>query len=154
MDTLTAVQARPHTRLRVTTERPTQFVDLTDRIDAFLAGTGIQSGIINIQSLHTTAAIIVNEHEPLLLGDFATLLDRTAPEAFCYMHDDLDVRTVNLTPDERANGHAHCRALFLAASASMNVVDGRLERGAWQRVFLVELDGPREREVSIVVLGG
>ena len=152
METLTAVQARPHTRLRITTEHPTQFIDLTDRIEQFVAERGVRFGIVNIHSLHTTAAIVVNEHEPLLLGDFSSLLTRTAPENSCYMHDDLEIRTVNMTPDERANGHAHCRALFLAASASMNVVDGRLERGCWQRVFLVELDGPREREVSVIVV--
>lgn len=153
MDTLTAVSARPHTRLRITTERSTQFIDLTDQVDAFVADTGIRFGIVNVQSLHTTTAILVNEHEPLLLSDFSSLLARAAPRAFFYRHDDLETRTVNLTPDERANGHAHCRALLLAPSASLNIVDGRMQRGCWQRIFLVELDGPRTREVSVLVVG-
>jgi secondary thiamine-phosphate synthase enzyme len=63
-------------------------------------------------------------------------------------------RTVNLAPDERANGHAHCRALLLGPTALLNVADGRLQLGRWQRVFLVELDGPRRREISVQVLGG
>jgi secondary thiamine-phosphate synthase enzyme len=60
---------------------------------------------------------------------------------------------VNLSPDERSNGHAHCRALLLGVSATLNIVDGRLLLGRWQRVFFVELDGPRERAISAVVLG-
>lgn len=153
MDTLTAVSARPHIRLRIATEHPTQFVDLTDQVEAFVAESGIRFGIVNIQSLHTTTAVIVNEHEPLLLSDFSSLLARAAPRAYFYRHDDLETRTVNLTPDERANGHAHCRALLLGTSVMLNVADGRLQRGCWQRIFLVELDGPRAREVSLLVTG-
>ena len=95
----------------------------------------------------------MNEHEPLLLEDFAGLLDATAPSQRAYRHDDLSIRRVNLTPGERVNGHAHCRALFLPSSACLNVVDGALQLGRWQRVFLVELDGPQEREVSVLVTG-
>jgi secondary thiamine-phosphate synthase enzyme len=154
MHTYAPVSTNRHTRLSITTERPTQFIDLTDQIEDFVAASGIQDGLVNVQSLHTTAAIVLNEHEPLLLSDFSTLLARTAPRAYFYRHDDFDVRTVNMTADERANGHAHCRALFLGASASLNLAGGRLQRGCWQRIFLVELDGPRTRDVSVLILGG
>ena len=153
METLAPASACKHTRLQIDTDRPTQFVDITDEVEAFVAASGVTHGLVNIQSLHTTTAIVLNEHEPLLLSDFSTLLARTAPRAYWYRHDDLETRTVNLTPDERANGHAHCRALLLGASASLNIVDGRLQRGCWQRIFLVELDGPRTREVSVLVMG-
>jgi secondary thiamine-phosphate synthase enzyme len=89
----------------------------------------------------------------LLLTDFESTLEQAAPADISYRHDDASVRTVNLTPDERVNGHAHCRALLLPVSACLSVVDGRLLLGRWQRVFLVELDGPRERVVSLMVLG-
>ena len=65
----------------------------------------------------------------------------------------MNVRTVNLAPGERANGHAHCHALLLGSSASLNLAEGRLQLGCWQRVFLVELDGPRVREVSVLAIG-
>ena len=130
-----------------------EFIDLTARIEALAAEAGIHAGLVNIQSLHTTTAIVVNEHEPLLLADFDALLARAAPRDAPYRHDDMDVRTVNLAPGERPNGHAHCHALLLGSSASLNFADGRLQLGRWQRVFLVELDGPRVREVSVLVLG-
>jgi secondary thiamine-phosphate synthase enzyme len=130
-----------------------EFIDLTDQVEALAAEAGIHAGLVNIQSLHTTTAIVVNEHEPLLLADFGTLLTEAAPQHAPYRHDDMSVRTVNLAPDERPNGHAHCRALLLPSSALLNVAEGRLQLGRWQRVFLVELDGPRAREVSVLVSG-
>jgi secondary thiamine-phosphate synthase enzyme len=142
-----------HALLHVTTRRATEFVDITDRLAAIVATCGLRARLINIQTLHTTTGIVVNEHEPLLLTDFESTLEQAAPADSCYHHDDLSVRTVNLTPDERINGHAHCRALLLPVSACLNVVNGRLLLGRWQRVFLVELDGPRERTLSLMVFG-
>ena len=141
------------TLVHITTIRPTQFIDITDRILALVNASGVGSGIVNVQTLHTTTGIVVNEHEPLLLGDFESTLDIAAPIGGRYRHDDSAVRTVNVTPDERPNGHAHCRALLLGVSASLNIVDGALRLGRWQRVFFAELDGPRERALSIVILG-
>jgi thiamine phosphate synthase YjbQ (UPF0047 family) len=43
--------------------------------------------------------------------------------------------------------------LLLAPSACLNVIDGRLQLGRWQRVFMAELDGPRPREISVLLLG-
>jgi secondary thiamine-phosphate synthase enzyme len=154
METLAPAPACRHSRIRVETRCPTEFIDLTDRIHATVSDTGVRDGLVNVQTLHTTTAILVNEHEPLLLADFAALLDRMAPQHAPYRHDDMAARTVNLAPGERPNGHAHCRALLLASSASLNLAGGLLQLGRWQRVFLVELDGPRSRDVSVLVLGG
>ena len=151
METLAATTVCRHTRILVTTSQPLEFIDLTDRLVAAAAGIG--TGLVNVQSRHTTTAIVLNEREPLLHDDFAALLDRAAAADAGYRHDDLAVRTVNLTPDERRNGHAHCRALLLGSAVSVNVDGGRLQLGRWQRIFLVELDGPREREVSVLVMG-
>ena len=153
MDTLAPTSTCRHTKVRITTNRPTEFIDLTDRLRELVAEAGIRFGFVNVQTLHTTTAIVVNEFEPLLHADFSTLLQNLAPCDTRYRHDDVTARTVNLTADERVNGHAHCRALLLASSACLNVIDGRLLLGRWQRVFMVELDGPRAREVSVVILG-
>lgn len=165
METLTALAAdarqhegRPawtcsHARLHVTTNHPTEFIDLTDRLERLIGAAGLRSGLLNVQTLHTTLAIVVNEHEPLLLEDFQRMLEAAAPDDGRYRHDDMAVRTVNLMDAERANGHAHCRALFLPASVCLNVSHGRLDLGRWQRVFLVELDGPRERNISVLLFG-
>jgi len=152
MQTL-APTSTSHFKLNVSTECPTQFVDLTARILGLVRDSGVQNGVVNVQSLHTTTAIVLNEHEPLLLDDFAGVLGRLAPDDCGYRHDQLGVRTVNLTVDERINGHSHCRALLLPSNACLNIVDGKVQLGRWQRLFLVELDGPRDRQLSVLVFG-
>ena len=153
METLAFTPTCSHTRLAFTTSKPTEFIDLTARIQALVADSGIETGLVNIQTLHTTTAIVVNEAEPLLLSDFAELLEQAAPRGRRYRHDDLLARTVNITAEERVNGHAHCRALLLPSSAALNVSGGAVVLGLWQRVFFVELDGPRVRHVSILIAG-
>src|SRR5207244_11050881 len=101
-----------HARIGLTTSKPTEFIDLTARIQSLVANSGIDVGFVNIQTLHTTTAIVVNEGEPLLLSDFAALLEQAAPHDRHYRHDDLLVRPVNITAEERVNGHAQCRALL------------------------------------------
>ena len=147
-------QSCHHARIRLTTRHPTEFIDLTERLERLVADAGVRFGILNVQTLHTTTGVVVNEHEPLLLGDFQGLLERAAPVDARYRHDDPAARTVNVTAAERPNGHSHCRALLLPSSVALNVAHGRLQLGQWQRVFLVELDGPREREISALLLRG
>lgn len=139
--------------LIITTDHTTGFVDITERIQGLIGSARLRQGFVNVQTRHTTTAIVVNEHEPLLLQDFVGFLERAAPRSLPYRHDDETARTVNLAPDERPNGYAHCRALMLPTAVCLNVVDGRLDLGRWQRVFFVELDGPRRREISVAALG-
>lgn len=139
--------------LSIATERHLQFVDITDRVAHTVAESGIRDGFAVVFSRHTTAGIRINEHEPLLLEDMARLLERMVPQEGDYSHDDFSVRTVNLTENERVNGHSHCRSLLLGASETVPLVAGRLLLGRWQRIFLVELDGPNQRELVIQVVG-
>jgi secondary thiamine-phosphate synthase enzyme len=106
-----------------------------------------------VQSRHTTAGLFVNENEARLLEDIEAFLRRLAPEGALYRHDQLDAREGPVAVDERPNGHSHLQALLLPSSVSLNVVDGELDLGRWQSVFLAELDGPRPRSLSIVVAG-
>jgi len=142
-----------HYLIELQTDEPLQFVDLTERIAELVRLSEVRDGIVNVQTRHTTTGIVINEHEPLLLADMKRLLERLVPEEDQYQHDDLAIRTVNLTADERRNGYAHCRALFLRASETVSVVNGQLQLGCWQRIFMLELDGPRQRAISVAVLG-
>jgi secondary thiamine-phosphate synthase enzyme len=153
METLAPTFIYRHTKVRIVTEQHTEFIDLTESLEELLAESRILTGLLNVQSLHTTAAIVVNEGEPLLLTDFECVLRKIAPDDVAYRHDDESIRTVNLNPGERPNGSSHCKALLLSSSACLNVLDGRLVLGRWQRVFLAELDGPRSRELSVLLIG-
>src|SRR5687768_1686955 len=134
------------------TERPLQFVDLTALVAERVRRSGVGDGFVTVQSRHTTAAVIVNENEPLLLADFEDLLEDWAPAGRRYRHNDLDARR-DLDPEEKRNGHAHARALILGTSVCLNVAGGRIALGRWQSIFLVELDGPRKRAISVQVMG-
>ena len=142
-----------HQAIHLHTEAGLQFIDLTEAIRAIVVQSGIEDGIVNIQTRHTTTGVIVNEHEPLLLEDMRRVLARVVPSYDYYLHNDFEIRTVNMTPDECPNGHAHCQALFLSSSVTLNMLQGELQLGQWQRIFFIELDHARPRTVSVMVMG-
>ncbi len=142
-----------HDSLRLETRECFQFIDITDQVAESVRRSGVRHGLVNVQSKHTTAAIIVNENEPLLLEDMKRTLERLVPREMEYLHNNFEIRTANLSPDEDQNGHAHCKAILLGTSETLNIVNGTIQLGRWQRIFLVELDKARERFVSVVVIG-
>lgn len=142
-----------HDSICLETEAPLQFVDFTKQLAAVVRASGIRTGFVNVQTRHTTTAVMVNENEPLLQEDMRRILERLAPPHRAYRHDNFSIRTVNLCPDEDKNGHSHCKAMFLRTSETLNVAQGELQLGQWQRVFLIELDRGKKRTVSVLVMG-
>ena len=139
--------------LRFATQKPTEFIDITGQVRACLDDADLSNGTVTVYSRHTTAVIKINENEPLLLQDMEDFLERMAPRYANYRHNDFTIRTVNMTEDECPNGHAHCQSLFLGTSETIPLIDGQLQLGRWQSVFLIELDHPRPREVVVQVMG-
>jgi secondary thiamine-phosphate synthase enzyme len=133
----------------IATKEPIEFVDLTDRINQHLRDANIRDGAVTVFSRHTTAAIKINEAEELLLEDFKHFLRRLCPVEHTYNHNDMSRRKPPIAIDERPNGHSHLMHLLLATSETIPVSDFRLALGTWQRVFMIELDGPRTREVMV-----
>ena len=136
-----------HERLALGTQEPQQFIDITERVLSCVRLSGVSDGMVTVQSMHTTASILVNENEPLLLDDLGRVLAGWAPADAQYFHDDFDRRTANMTAGERPNGHAHARAMALQTSTTVAVIGYEVQLGTWQRIFLVERDGPRSRDV-------
>ena len=129
------------------------FIDFTEDVERFVSESPVKNGVVNVQILHTSAALILNENEPLLLEDMRASLDRIAPRDAQYQHDDFGKRTVNVCDDECVNGHSHCKAINLPVNITLNLIDGRLQLGQWQRIMLVELDRSRPRKVQVQVMG-
>jgi len=129
------------------------FIDVTDDVESFIKRSRIKDGLVNIQILHTSAALIANENEPLLLEDIKQNLENTASSKIDYKHDDFSIRTVNLCDNECKNGHSHCKAIHLLPSITFNLVKGKLQLGRWQRVMLVELDRARQRKIQVQIIG-
>ncbi|MDD3072369.1 MAG: secondary thiamine-phosphate synthase enzyme YjbQ [Candidatus Pacebacteria bacterium] len=135
------------------TKEELEFIDITEEVMAFVKESGIKNGIINVQTMHTTSAIILNENEPLLIEDIKDNLRNLASQNVKYRHDDFEVRTVNMCDDECANGHAHCKAVYLPPNVVLNIVSSKLCLGQWQRLFFLELDRERQRKVNLQVIG-
>lgn len=133
------------------TPGPGEFIDITEDVANVVQRSGVRNGLVHVCSYHTTAAIRVNESEPLLQGDFRRMLDHLVPPGE-YEHDDM-TRRVDVPLDEPRNGHAHCRHLLLSSSESLPVSGGQMLLGPWQRLFLIELDSSRERRVTVQVVG-
>jgi len=139
--------------IKLTTATTLDFIDITDKIQRKIKAAGVKNGIINIQSLHTTMAVIVNEAEPLLIADMKVLLEKLAPRTYKYMHDNFKIRTVHMHEKENKNGHSHGKALYLPTSAMLNISKNKLQLGEWQRIFAVELDESRPRQIALQIIG-
>jgi len=139
--------------IEVETTCAPQFVDITEQVSRCVKEAQATHGCVVVFSRHTTAAIKINENEPLLLKDMEAFLERVAPRNGNYQHNDFSIRTANMTEDECPNGHAHCQHLLLGASETVPIVDGEMQFGQWQRIFLIELDRPRHRDALVQVIG-
>lgn len=142
-------------RLTVESVEPFELIDLTEQIEAAVARSGLADGIAHAFCPHTSCGLAITEAEDGLHEDFERALDRLAPLDADYAHDDMARRHQNIEPDERRNGWSHIRGLLATQpSVSVPILDGRLGLGQWQRLFLVELDGPRPARTVIVQCSG
>ncbi|MDO8614684.1 MAG: secondary thiamine-phosphate synthase enzyme YjbQ [Dehalococcoidia bacterium] len=135
----------------IRTDKGPQFVDITDRVVEAVRQSGLENGFAVIFSKHTTAAIRINEAEPHLIADMEQMLEKIVPSCHEYAHNRY-AHAVS-SNGERPNGHAHCQQLLLGASEAVPIVAGQLMFGRWQRIFLVELDHGRDREVVVHLVG-
>jgi secondary thiamine-phosphate synthase enzyme len=140
--------------ITIKTKKLFDILDITDKVLDFVKNSKITNGLINIQTMHTTAMLILNENEPLLLEDIKKNLERLAPKKDVYTHDNFEIRTVNMCDDECANGHSHCKAIFLSPNIVLNLIENKIQLGKWQRILYVELDRAKERTIQLAILGG
>ncbi len=139
--------------LKVDTKDAPQLIDITDWVKGCVAESSVSNGLVLVYSRHTTAAVKINENEPMLIEDMAEFLERIAPRDAYYRHNDFTIRTVNMTEDESPNAHAHLQHLMLGCSETIPLVDGKIPFGQWQSIFFIELDHPRPREVMVQIMG-
>jgi secondary thiamine-phosphate synthase enzyme len=141
--------------LEVLPEARHAFVDLTDELRRAIKDSGVTEGCAVAFCAHTTCALLVNEWEDGALEDFRKRLEALVPGDVYYAHDDLERRTQNLQEGhERANGRSHVSQMLLGASShAIPVSAGEPMLGQWQRLLLVELDEPKDRQVVFHVFG-
>ena len=135
------------------TKEGLEFIDFTDQIQEFVGQSQVKNGLLNIQTMHTTCSLLLNENEPLLLEDFKKHLAELSEKGKDYNHNDFTRRTVNMCLGECQNGHAHCQAIHLPSTLTLNVIKGKMQLGQWQRIFAVELDRGRARKIQLQIIG-
>ena len=135
----------------IQTQDAISIIDLNNDINSALEHSGISHGFVTISSRHTTTAICINEFEERLLGDIKRWLKSLASPTNHYEHNDIELR--DCPPDEPENAHSHLMAMLLGSSETIPVVNRKMQIGEYQSVMLFDLDGPRERSVSILVVG-
>ena len=139
--------------LKLNSKKAPEFIDITEWVRQCVSKSQVDNGFAVVYSKHTTAAVIINENEPLLLADMETFLEKISPRHDDYQHNNFQIRTVNLTSDESPNGHAHLQHLLLGSSETIPVIGGKMQFGQYQSVFFIELDCPRAREVLVQIVG-
>jgi secondary thiamine-phosphate synthase enzyme len=122
--------------------------DITADLQALVDQAGLGDGLLVAAGQHTTTALVVNENEERLLADIEAFFLQLAPADRPWLHNDLHLRP-GIPADEPRNAHSHLIALMLGNHLSLPVVAGRLGLGRYQSVLLVELDGPRQRQVLV-----
>lgn len=129
----------PLTTLQVSTRRPAELVEITDRVQQAVRASNISEGTCIVYVPHTTAGLLVNENaDPTVAADILSALDQAIPLQGPYRHAE-------------GNSAAHVKASLVGTSHSFIVQSGRLLLGTWQGLFLAEFDGPRQRRVLVAV---
>jgi secondary thiamine-phosphate synthase enzyme len=120
-------------------------IDITSQVAMNVEESGVNSGIVTLFIVGSTAGITTIEYEPNLISDFKNMWDRVIPQNIPYEH--------NKTWGD-GNGHSHVRASTLGASLIIPFVDKRLTLGTWQQIVFVDFDNrPRSRKITIQILG-
>jgi secondary thiamine-phosphate synthase enzyme len=126
--------------LRVSTGSLKEVVDLTDRIQSLIRRANLREGLCTLFIAHTTAALTTGEIGEGTEEDLLEVVERIVPSIrFRHAHDPT-------------HAWSHMAGSLLGPSLTIPVTEGQLALGTWQSVMLVELDGPRERTVSVTLL--
>jgi secondary thiamine-phosphate synthase enzyme len=128
------------TDISVRTSERYEFVSITGEVRRAVREASVEEGLCVISSIHTTAAVTVNEdYDRDVLRDLAS-----ACEAFVAS---LDVSFEHA----EGNSDSHFLTSLFGGSQQLLVRGGELDLGRWQGVFLAEFDGPRQRKVRVAV---
>jgi secondary thiamine-phosphate synthase enzyme len=127
---------------QVKTDARIQIIDITPQIKKIVSSGPVKEGIAAIFSPHTTTGMIINENESRLVKDLEKSIREFISWDEPYLHNQID---------DNAPSHIVCS--FLGSSVLVPVDQTDVSLGTWQSVFLVELDGPRSRQVRVKIIG-
>ena len=134
---------KSHTEyLEFNTRGRVEFIRITENVQMEIDRSGIKEGLVLVNPMHITSAVIVNDDEEGLKRDYIRVLQRLVPYDDKYEH--------NVGED---NGAAHIWRQFMAHQIVMPVTKGKLDLGPWEQIFYCEFDGQRTKRVLVKVIG-
>lgn len=125
--------------IKVSTGKRIGMIDVTQQVKEAVARSRVKRGLASVWVCHTSASITVNENNRVLLEDIIENLTRLVPVDGEYGHRD--------------NAHAHILSALIKPNVEIPVSEGKPGLGTFQSILLVEFDGPRERTMTVTVLG-
>jgi len=130
-----------HSRLTVTTHQQRELIDITDQVEAVVVRSGLSAGLCLVFVQHTTAALVINDVLSAGFGhDFLLTLDSLPDRRYTHLH---------AGPQHPKD---HILGAALGESKTLPILDSHLALGTWQRLYLVELDGPRPRHILVMTV--
>jgi secondary thiamine-phosphate synthase enzyme len=138
------MQAR-YEELSLDTQGNGEVIDLTAQAQKTIDNAGITDGLCTVFVAHSTCGMTTIEFEPGCNADLNAVLERIAPEADPWEHNERNADS---------NGHSHARAALIGPSQTIPFTRGELMLGVWQRIVCVDFDDrPRTRKVVVQLLG-
>ncbi|MEM2954751.1 MAG: secondary thiamine-phosphate synthase enzyme YjbQ [Candidatus Nanoarchaeia archaeon] len=128
--------------LEFNTKNKIEFIKITEKIEEIVKKSGVTEGLVLINPMHITAAVIVNDNEKGLHKDFLKTLERLVPYNENYAH--------NIGED---NAAAHIWRQLMGHQVVMAITNGKLDLGPWEEIFYCEFDGQRRKKVLVKILG-
>ncbi len=116
---------------------------ITDQIAQAIADSGIREGLVLVNPMHITAAVVVNDNESGLHSDYLRILETLVPYRADYCHNDTG----------EDNAAAHIWRQLMGHQVVLAVTAGRLDLGPWEQIFYFEFDGQREKRVLLKIIG-
>ncbi|MFH2059965.1 MAG: secondary thiamine-phosphate synthase enzyme YjbQ [Pseudomonadota bacterium] len=127
-------------QINVITSDRTQMIDITSQIQDVINKSGINNGLVHVFSLHTTAAITINENaDPAVELDILKTINNLIPWDDHFKHME-------------GNSAAHIKVSLFGPSETIPLENGSMILGTWQSIFFCEFDGPRNRRVNIQII--
>jgi secondary thiamine-phosphate synthase enzyme len=120
--------------------------EITDEVQSKIDNCGVRNGIVTVFVQHTSCSIVIMENaDPTARRDLEQFFDRLVPENADYFTHDAE------GSDDMPS---HIRMVLTRTSETMPIVDGKMQLGAWQGIFLFEhRRAPHRRKVLITTIG-
>lgn len=136
--------------LTLYTDQYLQYTVITKEVEEIIAKSGIRTGLVTVQTKHTTTGVTVNESLECLESDIDQFLKKLVPEDHPYAH----ARMLRDYGSTAGNPTGHIKSLLTGNHCHFPIVDGEIIRGGAQEIYFCEFDGPSERTILVYIQEG